>query len=141
VEETSPEVLRSLGLANKQNAATAANRYRGEKEEKNMRRTIGLLIAICAAATVSLAADAKAGQAIFDKSCKSCHGADGAGNPNIAKMMKVEMRPLGSAAVQAQSDDELKQIITNGKGKMPKVASVTGKSVDDVVAYVRTLKK
>ena len=60
-----------------------------------MKRTISLLIAICAAAAVSLAADAAAGQAVFDKSCKSCHGADGSGNPNIAKMMKVEMRPLG----------------------------------------------
>ena len=108
-----------------------------------MKRTIGLLIAICATAIVALAADAKAGQAAYDKSCKSCHGADGTANPNIAKMMKVEMLALGSAQVQALSDDELKQVITNGKGKMPKVASVTGKIgvVDDVVAYVRTLKK
>ncbi len=106
-----------------------------------MKRTVTLLIAICAAAAVSLAADAAAGKAVFDKSCKSCHGADGSGNPNIAKMMKVEMRPLGSAEVQAQSDDDLKKIVTDGKGKMRPVASVTGKSVDDVVAYVRTLKK
>ncbi len=56
-------------------------------------------------------------------------------------MMKVEMRPLGSAEVQAQSDDDLKKIITEGKGKMRPVASVTGKSVDDVVAYVRTLEE
>jgi mono/diheme cytochrome c family protein len=106
-----------------------------------MKRTIGLLIAICATAIVALAADAKAGQAAYDKSCKSCHGADGTPNPNIAKMMKVEMLALGSAQVQALSDDELKQVITNGKGKMPKVPSVTGTSADDVVAYVRTLKK
>ena len=106
-----------------------------------MKKTVGLLIAICAAAAVSMAADAKAGQAIFDKSCKSCHAADGAGNPAIAKMVKVEMRPLGSAEVQAQSDDELGKIISGGKGKMKPVTSVTGKSVGDVVAYVRTLKK
>jgi mono/diheme cytochrome c family protein len=106
-----------------------------------MKRTFTLVIAICAAAAVSLAADAAAGKAVFDKSCKSCHGADGSGNPNIAKMMKVEMRPLGSSEVQAQSDDDLKKIVTDGKGKMRPVASVTGKSVDDVVAYVRTLKK
>lgn len=106
-----------------------------------MKRIVTLLIVICAAAAVSVAADATAGKAVFDKSCKSCHGADGSGNPNIAKMMKVEMRPLGSAEVQAQSDDDLKKIVTDGKGKMRPVASVTGKSVDDVVAYVRTLKK
>jgi cytochrome c5 len=109
--------------------------------EKPMKRIVTLVIVICAAAAVSLAADAKAGQATYDKSCKSCHLADGTGNPNIAKMMKVEMRPLGSAEVQAQSDDELRKIVTEGKGKMKPVASVTGKSVDDVIAYVRTLKK
>ena len=106
-----------------------------------MKRTITLLIGIGAAAAVSLAADAAAGKAIFDKSCKTCHGADGTPNPNIAKMMKVDMRPLGSAEVQAQSDEEIKKIITEGKGKMKPVASVTGKSVDDVIAFVRTLKK
>ncbi len=109
--------------------------------ERSTKRTVRLLIAIGAAAAVPLAADARAGQATYDKSCKSCHGADGTANPNIAKMMKVEKRPLGSAEVQALSDDELKQIITDGKGKMPKVASVTGKSAADVMAYVRTLKK
>ena len=40
------------------------------------------------------AADAKAGQAVYDKSCKSCHGADGTANPAIAKMMKVDMKNL-----------------------------------------------
>ncbi len=106
-----------------------------------MRRVIGLLFATYAAASVSLAADANAGRAVYDKSCKSCHGADGSANPNMAKMMKVEMLPLGSAQVQALSDEELAKIVTGGKGKMKPVASVTGKSVDDVVAYIRTLKK
>jgi mono/diheme cytochrome c family protein len=106
-----------------------------------MKRALTVLIAIAAAAASALAADAKAGQAIFDKSCKSCHGADGTPNPAIAKMMKVDMRPLGSAEVQAQSDDDIKKIITGGKGKMKPISSVTGNSVDDVVAFVRTLKK
>jgi cytochrome c5 len=75
------------------------------------------------------------------KSCKTCHGADGTPNPNIAKMMNVEMRPLGSAEVQALSDDDIKKIISSGKGKMRPVATVAGKSLDEVVAFVRTLKK
>ena len=92
-------------------------------------------IAICSAA------DTKAGQAIFLKSCKSCHGVDGTANPAIVKMMKVDMRNLGSAEVQAQSDDAIEKIITAGKGKMKPVTSVTGKDAGDVVAFVRTLKK
>jgi len=39
------------------------------------------------------------------------------------------------------SDDEINKIITDGKGKMPAVKAVTGKAVDNVVAYVRSLKK
>jgi mono/diheme cytochrome c family protein len=106
-----------------------------------MKRALTVLIAIGAAAVSSFAADAKAGQAVYEKSCKSCHGADGTPNPAIAKMMNVEMRPLGSPEVQAQSDDDIKKIISSGKGKMRPIATVTGKSLDDVVAYVRTLKK
>jgi len=86
-------------------------------------------------------ADAAAGKADYDKSCKSCHGASGTANPAIAKMMKVEMKDLGSAEVQAESDAALKAAIVSGKGKMHPVAAVTGSSADNVVAYIRTLKK
>jgi mono/diheme cytochrome c family protein len=87
------------------------------------------------------AADVKAGQTAYDKACKSCHGVDGTPNPAIAKAFKVEIRDLKSPEVQSESDDDLKKVITAGKGKMRPVASVTGDSVNDVVAYVRTLKK
>jgi mono/diheme cytochrome c family protein len=96
-------------------------------------------ITFCAAA--ASAADAKAGEVVFTKSCKSCHGADGTPNPAIAKAMKVEMKNLGSAEVQAQSDADLAKIISEGKGKMKPVKTVSGPAVDNVVAYVRTLKK
>ena len=86
-------------------------------------------------------ADAKAGAAVYDKSCKSCHGADGTPNAGVAKMMKVEIHDLKSPEVQKMSDADLKAVITQGKGKMKPIASVTGGSVDDVVAYVRSLKK
>ena len=90
---------------------------------------------------VVLAADTKAGQASYDKSCKSCHGADGTPNAAVAKMMKVDMRDLKSPEVQAMSDDDLKKVITDGKGKMKPVASVSGAAVDNVVAYIRAWKK
>lgn len=80
------------------------------------------------------------GKEVFDSKCKACHGATGQGNPGLAKMMKVEMRPLGSKEVQAQSDADLKKIVTDGKGKMKPVSGLSAKQVDDVVAFVRTLK-
>jgi mono/diheme cytochrome c family protein len=92
-------------------------------------------------ATAAWAADAKAGKAHYDRACKSCHGADGVAVAAIAKMMKVEMRNLGSPEVQSANDAAIKKIITEGKGKMMAVKSVTGAAVDDVIAHLRTLKK
>jgi len=107
-----------------------------------MNKTLTATLFCAAFAMQAFAAgDATAGKATYDKSCKSCHGAAGAANPAIAKMMKVEMKDLGSAEAQGMSDDAMKKIITTGQGKMKPVASVTGKSVDNVIAFVRTLKK
>jgi len=87
------------------------------------------------------AASAKDGETVFAAKCKNCHGADGSGNPAIAKMMNVTMKALGSAEVQAKSDADLKTVVTAGTGKMKPVTTVAGGDLDNVVAYVRTLRK
>lgn len=106
-----------------------------------MRIILTTLALVGLSASAGSAADAKAGKAVYQTSCKACHGPDGAGNPAIAKMMKVDMRDLKSPEVQALSDDDIKKIITEGKGKMRPVTAVTGAAVDNVIAYVRSLKK
>jgi predicted CXXCH cytochrome family protein len=100
-----------------------------------------LTLAGLSAASGLAAADAKAGAAVYDKSCKSCHGADGTANPAIVKMMKVDIKDLKSADVQATSDADLKKTITDGKGKMKGVKTVSPAEADEVVAYLHTLKK
>jgi len=90
---------------------------------------------------LAIGADAAAGKAVYDKSCKACHGPDGKANPAIAKSMKIEMLNLDDPAVQKLSDAELKSFITNGKGKMKAIKSVQGKAADDVTAYMRTFSK
>lgn len=87
----------------------------------------------------SVLADAGAGKALYTSKCKSCHGLDGAGNPAIAKVMNVTLKPLGSAAVQAKSDAALKKDTTAGTGKM-KPVKLTDAEAGDVVAFLRTLK-
>jgi mono/diheme cytochrome c family protein len=104
-------------------------------------KTWRLLLIGAAVAGVCAAADAKAGGTLYAKACKSCHGADGAPNAGVAKMMKVEMKHLGDPAVQGLDDDKWKAAIEQGIGKMKPVKSVSGAQVADVIAFCRTLKK
>lgn len=79
------------------------------------------------------------GAADFKAKCAMCHGPDGKGETSMGKTMKL--RDLGSADVQSQSDADLTNIITNGKGKMPKYdGKLTADQIKDVVKYIRTLK-
>jgi len=106
-----------------------------------MRTIVTALTVVCLSAAAAFAADASAGQADYARACKSCHGADGTPNPAIAKMMKVDMKDLKAPEVQAMSNDDIKKIITGGKGKMRPVTSVSGAALDDVAAYIHTIKK
>ena len=85
--------------------------------------------------------DATAGKDVFTRKCKTCHGPDGDGNPGMAKMLGVTFTPLSSDEVQKMSDDDIKKIITDGKGKMKPVKDLTDADKDNVIAFVRTLKK
>jgi mono/diheme cytochrome c family protein len=101
-----------------------------------MRKTI-LMAALAAFASTGLyAADAAAGKAVYDKSCKGCHGAAGTPSAGMAKAMGIK-----DFTTTAYSAADVKTAVTAGKGKMKPVASVTGASVDDVAAYVMSLKK
>jgi cytochrome c6 len=80
------------------------------------------------------------GAGLFKAKCAACHGADGSGNTSVGKSMKI--RDLHSADVQKQTDAQLTDIITAGKGAMP---AYKGKLTDDqikqLVGYVRELAK
>jgi mono/diheme cytochrome c family protein len=107
-------------------------------------KTVTVLIALIAALLYAMpmtAADTGAGKDLFAKKCASCHGAAGEGKDAIAKMFKVEMKPLDSKEVQAKSDADIKKVILEGTGKMNVVKDVDAKAADDIVAFVRTLAK
>jgi predicted CXXCH cytochrome family protein len=102
-------------------------------------RTILMGAALAALSTTAVwGADAAAGKAVYDKSCKSCHGADGTANPGMVKMVKVEIKDFKTTDF---SDADIKTAVTAGKGKMKPIASVTGASLDNVTAYVKSMKK
>lgn len=100
-----------------------------------------LLITSLVGSVASAAGDATAGQATYDRACKSCHGVSGLHNPSIAKAMKASMRDLGSGEVQSMSDAEMKKAVTEGFGKMKPIKSVSGTDLDNVIAYLRTFNK
>jgi cytochrome c6 len=76
----------------------------------------------------------------YKSKCASCHGADGSGQTAVGKKMKL--KALGSAEVQAMTDDQLLAIISKGKAKMPGYEKSLGAATcKDLVAHIRTLKK
>ena len=100
-----------------------------------------LMAAVLLWAAPLFAADTAAGKDLYGKKCASCHGAAGEGKDSVAKTFKVEMKPLGSKEAQSKSDSDLKKIVLEGTGKMKGIKDIDAKGADDVVAYMRTLKK
>ena len=87
-----------------------------------------------------VAADAQAGKAVYTKSCAGCHGADGKGNPAMAKALGEKGLNIVTKEVAEQSDEKLLKIIAEGAGKMPpsKLSKAEQKQALD---YARSLAK
>lgn len=80
------------------------------------------------------------GQGVFLRSCAGCHGANARGaNP---AGFSTPPKDLTDPALQARlSDADLAETIRKGKGQMPAFgAALPQEDVDNVVAYVRSLK-
>jgi cytochrome c553 len=94
---------------------------------------------VLAPKTSSATGSAGDGAATFKAKCAGCHGADGSGNTPYGKREKL--RDLGSAEVQAQSDDQLYNVTAKGKGKMPGYEKSLGAAAcKELVAHMRKLK-
>ncbi len=108
---------------------------------KNLLLKFSALLAICVLVLPALSFAADSGGDLFATKCGSCHGKTGAADTPMAKNMKL--RDLGSADVQKASDQDLKNTISNGKPpKMPAYqGKLTDAQIDDLVKYIRSLKK
>jgi cytochrome c6 len=113
-----------------------------EWSEKMKKKISAKLLTIATAfavvLSIPLSARAQDASALFKSKCAACHGADGTGSPTGKKMGAHDFT---SAEVQGMSDAQLTDIITSGKNKMPKYASLKPEEVKGLVAYIRTLKK
>lgn len=77
---------------------------------------------------------------VFKKNCVLCHAADGSGNSPSGKALKA--KDLRSAEVQKQTDAELTDVISKGRGKMPAFAGkLSSETIKSLVAYIRQIAK
>jgi|SRR5713101_3323079 mono/diheme cytochrome c family protein len=77
---------------------------------------------------------------VYKTNCVLCHSADGSGDSSTGKAFHA--RDLRSQEVQKQTDEELAEVITKGKGKMPAFgAKIKPDDVKKLVAYIRELPR
>ena len=75
---------------------------------------------------------------IYKRKCAACHGASGAGDTMLGKNLKI--RSLRSSEVQKLSDDELFNIISKGRYKMPAFDRKLSKDqIHDLVRHIHSL--
>ena len=110
--------------------------------KKPLRVLVSGCLLTFAAGSYAWSADAKPGKATYDKLCVSCHGADGKGNPAMAKALGEKGLNLVAKDVQAKKDDQLLKVIVDGAGKMPASGKNLSKQEQkDVLSYTRSLAK
>jgi mono/diheme cytochrome c family protein len=104
----------------------------------SIRTRIGILAVIVHLLLFSAGALADSTTDIYKRKCAACHGASGAGDTMLGKNLKV--RSLRSSEVQKLSDDELFNIISKGRYKMPAFDRKLSKDqIHDLVRHIRSL--
>jgi cytochrome c6 len=119
----------------------AKNIHQEEAKVKHLSLRMGLvtLLACGMIAVLSSSAVAQDAAGTYKAKCAMCHGADGKGSAMGAKM---GVRDFTSADVQKQTDAQLAETITKGKGKMPAYdGKLKDTEIKDLVAFIRGLAK
>ncbi len=101
-------------------------------------RLLGLSIAACLLSAVVVAQNPPSGETltanpVFQKNCAKCHG------------KTAEGRHFGGPSLfldKPASVDDLRNIIANGKGRMPKYTDkLTSEEIDTLVQQIEALNK
>jgi mono/diheme cytochrome c family protein len=102
-------------------------------------KTFRLMIALClvffAVSTVAQSEATLTGNPVYEKNCAKCHGKTATGR-------HFGGPALVSDKVAAVSPDDLRSIISNGKGHMPKYSGkLTPEEIDSLVKQIEALNK
>ena len=101
-----------------------------------------LTVLLVSAAHAVIRGTPEQGKAIFEERCASCHGMKGRGDGPRAPFLSPRPASLISAGTSIKSDEELFEVITNGKPRTdmpPWKDLLTEQERLDVVAYIRFL--
>ena len=108
----------------------------------------GLVVAVAGFGTsAAMAADEKAGEAIYAKQCVTCHGKSGAGDGPAAAKLKDKPKNWTAGGLKEYDDAKIAEITKKGgkavgkSAAMPPYAKLSDPELDNVVAYVKTLAK
>lgn len=108
---------------------------------RELRRRIPLFVLVAAVAACHRErTPLERGASAFQRACAGCHGPDGRGTRPPG--FKTPPRNLTDPELQARlTDAMIKETIRFGKGQMPNFgAALPQQDIDDIVAYVRTLR-
>jgi len=87
-------------------------------------------------------ASTKAGLALYNKNCASCHGKTGLGDGVKARALQDFPGDFSGAAFQNQTDGEHFYKTKTGRGEMPKYeGKLTDDDIWNLVNFMRTFKK
>ncbi len=102
---------------------------------------LGVALGILGGAGCKGGSGGESGGALFDKACARCHGADGKGGIASAETNGTKSRDLSDPAWQKTvTDEELRQIIRDGRRSMPAFGHVLSLDrIDAIVKHLRTL--
>ena len=91
------------------------------------------------ASPISLRADGDVDK-LYQTNCVLCHAPDGSGSSPSGKALKA--KDLRSEEVQKNSDEDLIEVITKGKNKMPAFGKkLKAEQIKGLVAFIRALPK
>src|SRR5438067_11149182 len=76
------------------------------------------------------------GRDLYIAKCSACHAPDGNGNNSIGRSLKLtDIRPT----IKNMTDEQLRQIILIGKGKMPPIKKFDDERVRSLTLFLRDL--